>query len=588
MHVRPKPSLLALIGALLLPIFLPTLARAVDTNALEVVLPKAHAETVVAGRLLLVAVPEEGDFDVALEPRDLVTAGRRAVPIFGVDVRDWRAGRSVTVGTDALGFPHSRLAELPVGWYRVQAMLHRYLRHVLPDGRTLELPTHITTAHPWRDQPGNLHSRPQRLRWDGARWHGEGRPPRLLLERKIPPPAAFEETPWVKEIRLRSERLSRFWGRDVYLGALVTLPAEFNDRPKARYPLVIRLGGWPEAPTHWRESEPNSALAPARSERFALDDYNLVEAQHAFDFHRTWRGADFPRMLLVELRHPTPFFEHSYAVNSANYGPYADAIRHELIPEIERRFRALGTGWSRFLFGGSAGGWMAMSLQLAYPDDFNGAWIACPDPIDFTRFGTLDLHAASNAWTADSLKKTPRSMQRDEHGEIELTIEEQSRFEAVLGARGRSGEQWDAWEAAFSPIGADGYPRRLFDRDTGVIDPLTVQHWRTHFDPAQILRRDWSTLAPRLRGKLRVLVGDRDDYFLELAVKSLEEFLRTAEPAADAVIEYGAGAGHCWNGDATRANAYSRLRYPQMVLPWALERIRLTAPPQADLRSWRY
>lgn len=588
MNVRPQPTPLTLIAALMLSLPLPWHAHAFEAASLEVVLPKAHADTVIVGRLLLVAVPEDGGFDTLSEPRDLVTAGRHAVPIFGVDVRDWRAGRSETVGADAVGFPYPRLAELPIGTYRVQAMLHRYRRHALPDGRTLELPGDITTAHPWRDQPGNLHSRPQRLRWDGTRWHAEGRPPRLLLDRGAPPPAAFTETPWVKEITVRSERLSRFWGRDVHLGALVTLPAEFHDRPKARYPLVIRLGGWPDSPTHWRESEPSSGLAPVRSERFGLDDYNLIEAQHAFDFHRAWRGADFPRMLLVELRHPTPFFEHSYAVNSANYGPYADAIRHELIPEIERRFRALGTGWSRFLFGGSAGGWMALSLQLAYPDDFNGAWVACPDPVDFARFGTIDLYATSNLWTQDSLKKTPRPMQRDERGDIELTTEEQSRFEAVLGTRGRSGEQWDAWEAAFSPIGPDGYPRRLFDRDTGAVDPLTLQHWRMQFDLTYRLRSNWSTLGPRLRGKLRVLVGDRDDFFLELAVKSLETFLREAEPAADAVIEYGAGAGHCWNGDPTRANAYSRLRYPQMVLPWALERIRQTAPPQADVRSWRY
>jgi hypothetical protein len=382
--------------------------------------------------------------------------------------------------------------------------------------------------------------------------------------------------------------LSAFWGRDIYLSALVTLPAEFDKRPKARYPLVIRFGSWPETPAHWRESEPEPDLAPQRSERFALEAYNRIEVQHAFEFHRTWRGPDFPRMLLVELRHPTPFFEHSYAVNSANYGPYADAIRYELIPEIERRFRALGTGWSRFLFGGSAGGWMALSMQIAYPDDFNGAWIACPDPVDFARFGTVDLYADSNVWHLDTLKKTPRPMQRDDRGNIALTTEEQSRFERVLGAGGRSGEQWDAWEAAFSPIGDDGYPRRLFDRETGAVDPLTLQHWRTHFDLAYLLRRDWTALGPRLRGKLRLLVGDRDDYFLELAVLSLERFLREAQPAAEAVVEYGTGAGHCWNGDPTRPNAISRLRYPQMVLPWALERIRQTAPAQADLHSWRY
>jgi hypothetical protein len=30
------------------------------------------------------------------------------------------------------------------------------------------------------------------------------------------------------------------------------------------------------------------------------------------------------------------------------------------------------------------------------------------------------------------------------------------------------------------------------------------------------------------------------------------------------------------------------LRYPQMVLPWAAERMLMTAPKGADTRSWRY
>lgn len=561
-------------------------------SGLEIVLPRAEPGPISAGRLLLITVPEppatsERD-DVFVEPRWRLTAGADAVPFFGRDIRDWRPGRSEMVGIGMAGFPYRSLADLPPGIYRVQALLHRYTPHQLPDGRKLELPAEITTAHPWRDQPGNLFSAPQRLQWDGQQWRQDGRPPRLLLDRRTPRQAVFKETPWVKEVRIRSERLSAFWGRDIHLGALVILPAEFARRPKARYPLVIRMGGWPESPTHWRENEPDPSEPARRSDRFGLEAYNHIEAQHAFDLHRAWRGPDMPRMLLVELRHPTPFFEHSYAVDSANYGPYAEAIRHELIPEIERRFRGLGTAWSRFLFGGSAGGWMALSMQLAYPDDFNGAWAACPDPVHFAHFGTVDLYTESNLWQRNRHKRTPRPAQRDARGDTETTLEEQTRFEAVLGTRSRSGEQWSAWEAAFSPIGADGYPRRLFDRDTGVLDAETIAHWRRHFDLTERLRRDWASLAPRLRGKLRVHVGDRDDYFLELAVHSLERFLRSADPAADAVIEYGAGAGHCWNGDPTRDNAYSRLRYPQMVLPWALERIRQTAPAQADLQSWRY
>jgi len=320
-----------------------------------------------------------------------------------------------------------------------------------------------------------------------------------------------------------------------------------------------------------------------------LQAYNRIVQQQAYELFQAWRGADFPRVLLVEIQHPTPFHDHSYGVNSANNGPYGDAIQYELIPEIERRFRGIGQGWARFLFGGSAGGWTAMATQIFYPDEYNGAWIACPDPIDFRHLGTIDLYQDRNAYhVASRYKRTPRPARRNTWGHVDATIEEQARWELALGSRSRSGDQWDAWESVYSPVGEDGYPRRLWNRDTGEIDPVTAAHWRENYDLGHILRRDWTRLAPRLRGKLRIYAGERDNYYLNNAVYVVDEFLRSAQPAADAVIEYGHRAEHCWNGDHGRANAYSRLRYPQMVLPWVVERILATAPSGADIQSWRY
>jgi hypothetical protein len=140
----------------------------------------------------------------------------------------------------------------------------------------------------------------------------------------------------------------------------------------------------------------------------------------------------------------------------------------------------------------------------------------------------------------------------------------------------------------FSPLGDDGYPRRIWDRETGEIDTVTAAYWREHYDLGHILRRDWATLGPKLRGKLRIYVGDMDNYYLNNAVYEVEEFLKSADPPADALVDYGDRAEHCWNGDHERDNAYSRLRYPQMVLPWVVERILDTAPEGADVDSWRY
>jgi len=226
---------------------------------------------------------------------------------------------------------------------------------------------------------------------------------------------------------------------------------------------------------------------------------------------------------------------------------------------------------------------------MFYPDEYNGAWIACPDPIDFRHYMTVNIYEDKNAYLMPNrFKRTPRPAHRNWLGHIDTTIEENNLWELALGTKGRSGDQWDAWESVFSPIGSDGYPRRIFDRLTGDIDPVTAAHWRENYDLGHILRRDWATLGPKLRGKLRLYVGDMDNYYLNNAVYAVEEFLRTAQPAADAVIDYGDRAEHCWNGDHTRTNAYSRLRYPQMVLPWAAERMLKTAPAGSDVRSWRY
>ena len=551
----------------------------------EIDLPAALRDGPQDGRLLLILAP--ADQSPAEEPRFLVNWDGDAIPFFGLDVEGWKPGSRRRIDDAAYGFPLRSLAALPPGDYRVQAFLNRYETFRLADGRVLKLPPDRGEGQQWREKPGNLYSKPVLWRWRGVL--AGGPPPRLTLSEKIPPVAAFKETPWVKYVRIRSERLSKFWGRDIFLGAFVTLPLGFTDHPDARYPLVINHGHFPSAPGGWRETPPDPALAPDYSKRFRLAGYNRIQQQLEWEFFQAWTGQGFPRVLLVEIQHPTPFYDDSYGVNSANNGPYGDAIQQELIPEIERRFRGIGQGWARFVFGGSTGGWIAMAVQMFYPDEYNGAWIACPDPIDFRHYMTVNIYEDRNAYyMPNRFKRTPRPAHRNWLGHIDTTVEENNLWEYALGTRGRSGDQWDAWESVFSPVGVDGYPRRIWDRQSGEIDPVTAAYWRENYDLGHILRRDWPTLGPKLRGKLRLYVGDMDNYYLNNAVYAVEEFLRSAQPAADAVIDYGDRDEHCWNGDHTRANAYSRLRYPQMVLPWAVERMLMTAPPGADLRSWRY
>jgi hypothetical protein len=377
----------------------------------------------------------------------------------------------------------------------------------------------------------------------------------------------------------------------MHLGAHVLLPKDWAKHPKARYPLMINHGHFPDDFGGFRPEPPDPKLAPDYSERFRLAGYNRLQQELAHQFYKDWTGDGFPRVLAIEIQHANPYYDDSYAVNSENVGPYADAIQQELIPYLEKKYRALGTGWSRFVYGGSTGGWEALAVQVKYPDFYNGAFAACPDPIDFRAYGSVNIYEDRNADVVDAaFKQTPRIAMRDSLGRPTATLEEVNRLELVLGTNSSSGGQWDIWQAVFSQVGADGYPRPIWNKRTGEIDRNVANYWRDNFDLVHIMQRDWQKgLGEKLRGKIHLYVGELDNYFLESAVYLAQEFLEsTRNPRFEGVIDYGRRAEHCWNGDHTRPNAQSRLRYHQMFVPIAVERIRKTAPAGADLESWNY
>ena len=419
---------------------------------------------------------------------------------------------------------------------------------------------------------------------------GGGGTIQVTLTEEIPPIEGPADTEWVKHVRMRSELLSEFWGTDVYLGAHVLLPAGYDEHPQARYPLAVFHGHFPNDFGGWRTEPPEEDMECEYSARFSLDCYNRIQQELSYQLYQDWTSPDFPRMLVIEIQHPTPYYDDSYAVNSENNGPYGDAITFELIPYIEEQFRGIGEGWARFTYGGSTGGWEALAVQIFYPDEYNGAFGACPDPIDFRAYTLVNIYEDDNAYYVDrAFGKTRRPGRRNWLGEVSQSLEQDNHVELVLGSHTRSGQQWDIWEAVYSPVGDDGYPRRIWDKMTGEIDHEVAEYWKQNYDLGYILRRDWATIGPKLRGKLHIYVGDMDNYYLNNAVYLTEEFLEsTTNPYYDGVVDYGDRAEHCWNGDHTRSNALSRLRYVQMYIPRILERIRESAPPGADVTSWRY
>ncbi|MEM6671238.1 MAG: alpha/beta hydrolase-fold protein [Planctomycetota bacterium] len=556
-------------------------------------LPQQASHPLAVVRFVAGARPEAADGRVLLlfskdgerEPRFQVSGRVSSAQVFGVDVAGLAPGEDVAFDAEVFGHPLPSLRDLEAGEYRVQALLHLYETFEVEHGHTLKLPMDRGEGQRWNRAPGNLYSEPRVVTFDP-----DGDPLEIVLDQVIPPIEPPVDTEFVRHVRMQSDRLSAFWGRPMHLGAHVLVPRGFDEHPEARYPLMIFHGHFPADFGGFRTEPPDPDLEPDESARFGIRGYNRMQQQEAYDFYRRWVSDDFPRFLIVLIQHPNPFYDDSYAVNSANLGPYGDAITYELVPYLEERFRGIGEGWSRFLYGGSTGGWEALAAQVFYPDEYNGCFAACPDPIDFRAFCLVDVYEDENAyWVEGPFARVERPAHRDWLGHVDGTMRSYNHMELALGTRSRSGDQFDVWEAVYSPVGPDGYPARIWDKRTGAIDRDVAAYWRENYDLRHILERDWATIGPKLVGKIHVFCGDMDNYYLNNAVYLMEEFLEsTTDHAYGGVVDYGDRAEHCWNGDQDNPNHVSRLRYNTMYLPRILERIEESAPPGADLTSWRY
>jgi hypothetical protein len=543
--------------------------------------PVARSKTPLDGRMLLMLSTDGSD-----EPRFQINDSPKTQLIFGIDMDGLKPGEEAIVDGKVFGYPLKSICEIPPGDYWVQALLHRYEVFHRADRHTVKLPMDRGEGQQWNRAPGNLYSKPQKIHIDPQREELI----QITLDNEIPPIPPSQDTKYIKHVKVQSKLLSEFWGRPMNIGACVLLPEGFNEHPEARYPLVIFHGHFPYTFGGFRETPPDPNLKPVYSERFHWEGYNRTEQECAYKFCQDWTSPNFPRLVIIEIQHANPYYDDSYAVNSANLGPYGDAINCELIPFIEKKFRCIGEGWARFLYGGSTGGWEALASQIFYPDMYNSCWAACPDPIDFRAYTIVNIYEHKNAYYVDSQwKRTPRPGLRNYLGEVSASLEEMNHLELVLGAHSRSGQQWDIWQAVFGPVGEDGYPKPIWDKITGEIDHSVAAYWRENYDLRYILERDWKTLGPKLKGKIHIYCGDMDNFYLNDAVYLMEEFLKkTKDPYYEGEVDYGDRAEHCWNGDHTLPNAISRLRYHQMFAPRIVERILKTAPPGADLTSWRY
>jgi hypothetical protein len=465
------------------------------------------------------------------------------VPLFAVNVDNLGPGQAAMIDAATFGHPVQSLRDIPAGEYWVQPFVNVYTRFVRADGHTVWLHMDQWEGQDWKRSPGNLYGKPVRMVFDP----NSSAPIRLVADSVISPVQVPPETEYVKRIKIQSAILTKWWGQPIFLGAVVVLPKGYDAHPGVKYPVVYDEG-------HFSLRAPGGGA------------------------NAYWLADSTPRMILVSLQHPSPYYDDSYGVNSANNGPYGDAITQELIPAVEKQFRVIGQPWARLLTGGSTGGWISLAHQVLYPDFYGGTWSLCPDGVDFRYHQIVNVYSDSNAyWIDHGWMKVERPTQRRPDGNIIAMMKDENWSELVQGDHSRSGGQWDIWEATYGPVGADGYPARIWDKRTGVIDHRVADYWKQHYDLRNILQSNWTTLGPKLANKINVYVGDADSYYLNMGVHMLENFLKTTtSPKWSGEIVFQPMAPHCWGPSM-----------PELLGKMARQ-MEKYAPAGADLSGWRY
>lgn len=448
--------------------------------AAQQVAPRADAIAVTLAPSL--SVPESGRilvFAKRAEPGDKPATQVDTSPfepsgtaIAAREIRSLAPGEAASVDVETDTFP-SAFSSLPPGTYRFQAVLDRNHDYNYAGRGGGDIVSPVVEAR----LPGPL--------------------PLLTLKDALPETtseAALARMPADRAATLRanlakaeavdfvSPALSAFWGRPVHIRGWAALPPGYRkDGP--HFPTVFSTGGF------------GSTLMSAQGNAAGMID--LMAKREA------------PPMIWIYLDESSPTGTHEFA-DSVNNGPWGHALTAEFIPWIEKRYAMDARPASRFLTGHSSGGWATLWLQVRYPKVFGGTWPTSPDPSDFHDFTNIDIYAPdANAYRDAQGRPVP--LVRDK-GKLIATFEQFARMESVLGAYGG---QLASFEWVFSPKGPDGRPLQLYDRNTGKVDPQVAAYWRDHYDIAHIVARDWGTLKPDLDGKIHLIVGTADTFYLD-------------------------------------------------------------------------
>lgn len=420
-------------------------------------------------------------------------------PTFAWDVRDWKPGEPLVLDRSGAVAWHGELDALD-GWYGVQAVLktNRRSRSLRARGNA------VTAKNVVYIEKGEM-CRPLDLLFNIA---ADGERP-------------FRETESVKEVDIPSELLSRFHGAPERHQAAVILPPGYFEEKDRRYPTVYVMGGF--------GSSRHDALAGFPQKRYGMSGFGEEK-------------------VFVFLEHACGAGYHVFCSSETN-GPLEEALFGELIPWIEREYRVDTDPRTRFLMGQSSGAWGGLWLLIRHPDRFGGAYAGSPDPVDFTDFIGTDIYATgANIYYGPGGELKRFTSGADPRGPLAgLTIRDFVGLDRIAGW----GEQMYSFDAAFSPKGPDGEPRRLFDWDTGEVDPSVAASWRSHDLSLAVSRLDRRT-KDRLQDKIRVYVADDDDFGLNRPVHAFRDALARKGLRAD--IRFLAGGGHnVWTDELRKA-----------------------------------
>lgn len=538
----------------------------------EVSFPATAHPTPITGRVFVILARNPDP-----DPRLQIGSWTERTPYFGEDVNQLQPDEAAAVGVNSgtLGFPFTSLCGVAAGDYYVEGLMNVYTEFHRSDGHTIWAHMDEWEGQQFNRSPGNLYSDVQKVHLDPQ----AGFDIKLSLTHVIPPIQMPPDTAQVKHIKIQSQLLTKFWGHPIYIGATVLLPRGYQGHPDVRYPVIY-------IQDHFNLRAPFgfSAQPGAHDAEIAayLQSVGVTHWVGGYEFQKIWNSPGFPRMIAVTFQHPTPYFDDSYAVNSANDGPYGDALLKELVPYLEQHFRMSRQPYERVLTGGSTGGWESLALQLYHPKFFGGTWTFYPDPIDFRRYQLVNIYEDDNAFLVPGFEPPvpERPLERTVEGQVTFTNREMSLMEEVLGTHGRSGQQLEAWEAVYGPVGEDGYPKPLWNKLSGDIDHSVAGYMRDHgYDLRDYLEQNWPKIGPDLVGKIHIYVGDMDNYYLNLAVYKMEDFLKsTRNPYYGGSVVYGRPMkGHGW----------SPMDDAELVRAMA-EYIVKHAPKGADTAAWHY